>query len=130
VDDGNVDINGVTYAQPLIMPIYNGQLELVQCAVLQDGERVAVIPDGLAKGFACYGDLKKDQPIIITCGLETFFKIAQAGYDVVLVVLPTLCNVKQTTLKTFDFEQIQFVINQLSNAGYSQLYMPVRPEHI
>ena len=52
VDDGNVDINGVTYAQPLIMPIYDGQMELVQCAVMQDGQRVAVMPDGLAKGFA------------------------------------------------------------------------------
>ncbi|WP_349928915.1 DUF927 domain-containing protein [Acinetobacter sp. A1-4-2] len=130
VDQSNVDINGVTYEQPLILPIMNGQLEQIQCAVLQDAQRVQIMLDGLAKGFACYGDLKKDQPIIITYGLEAFFKIAQAGYAVVLVVLPTLCNVKHTTLKPFDFEQIHFVINQLSNAGYSQLYMPVRPEHI
>ncbi len=130
VDQSNVDINGVTYEQPLILPIMNGQLEQIQCAVLQDAQRVQIMPDGLAKGFACYGDLKKDQPIIITYGLEAFFKIAQTGYAVALVLLPTLCNAKQTALKPFDFEQIQFVINQLSKAGYTQLYMPVRPEHI
>ena len=33
VDQSNVDISGVKYECPLIMPIYNGQLELVQCAV-------------------------------------------------------------------------------------------------
>lgn len=130
IDEARIEIEGIEYQDPLILPIVNGQLEQIQCAVLQDAQRVQIIPDGLAKGFACYGDLKKDQPIIITYGLEAFFKIAQTGYAVALVVLPTLCNVKQTTLKPFDFEQIQFVINQLSNAGYSQLYMPVRPEQI
>mgnify|MGYP001562505468 FL=1 len=130
VDDGNVDINGVTYAQPLIMPIYDGQMELVQCAVMQDGQRVAVMPDGLARGFARYGDFDHAQPVIITYSLEAFFKIAQTGYAVALVLLPTLCNKHQTELKPFDFEQIQFVINQLSQAGYKQLYLPVRIEHI
>ena len=130
VDDGNVDINGVTYAQPLIMPIYDGLLELVQCAVMQDGQRVAVIPDGLAKGFARYGDFDHAKPVIITYGLEAFFKVAQTGYAVVLVLLPTLCSNHKTELKPFDFEQIQFVINQLSQAGYKQLYLPVRIEHI
>ncbi|MGN0936275.1 DUF927 domain-containing protein [Acinetobacter amyesii] len=130
VDDGNVDINGVTYAQPLIMPIYDGQMELVQCAVMQDGQRVAVIPDGLAKGFARYGHFDHAQPVIITYSLEAFFKIAQTGYAVVLVLLPTLCNKHQAELKPFDFEQIQFVINQLSQAGYKQLYLPVRIEQM
>ena len=130
IDDGNVDINGVTYAQPLIMPIYDGQMELVQCAVMQDGQRVAVIPDGLAKGFARYGDFDHAQPVIITYGLEAFFKIAQTGYAVVLVLLPTLCSNHKTELKPFDFEQIQFVINQLSQAGYKQLYLPVRIEQM
>lgn len=130
VDQTDVDINGVIYEQRLIMPIVNGLLELVQCAVMQDGQRVSVIPDGLAKGFAKYGDFNHAQPIIITYSLEAFFKIAQTGYAVALVILPTLCNAKQTALKPFDFEQIQFVINQLSKAGYTQLYMPVRPEHI
>ena len=130
VDDGNVDINGVTYAQPLILPIYNGQLELVQCAVLQDGKSVSVMPDGLAKGFARYGDFDHAQPVIITYNLESFFKIAQTGYAVVLVILPTLCSKHKTELKPFDFEQIQFVINQLAKVGYTKLYLPVRPEHI
>ena len=125
VDESNVDINGVTYEQPLIMPVYDGQLELVQCAVLQDGKRVSVMPNGLAKGFAKYGDFHHDKPVIITHSLEAFFKIAQTGYAVVLVLLPTLCSKHQTELKLFDFEQIQFVINQLSKAGYKQLYMPV-----
>lgn len=130
VDDSNVDINGVTYEQPLIMPIYNGQMALVQCAVMQDGKHVSIIPDGLAKGFASYGDFHHDKPVIITYSLEAFFKIAQTGYAVVLVILPTLCSKHKTELKPFDFEQIQFVINQLSHAGYQQLYMPVRPEYI
>lgn len=130
IDDGNVDINGVTYAQPLIMPIYDGQMELVQCAVMQDGQRVAVIPDGLVRGFARYGDFDHAKPVIITYSLEAFFKVAQTGYAVVLVVLPTLCNKRMTALKPFDFEQIQYVINQLSKSGFDRLYMPVRPEHI
>ena len=130
VDDSNVDINGVTYEQPLIMPIVNGQLELVQCAVMQDGKRVSVMPDGLAKGFARYGDFDHAKPVIITCSLESFFKVAQTGYAVALVVLPTLCNANLTELKAFDFEQIQFVINQLSKAGYTKLYLPVRPEQM
>ncbi|WP_180124576.1 DUF927 domain-containing protein [Acinetobacter sp. YH12097] len=130
VDDGNVDINGVTYAQPLIMPIYDGQMELVQCAVMQDGQRVAVMPDGLAKGFARYGDFDHAKPVIITYSLDAFFKVAQTGYAVVLVVLPTLCSSHKTELKPFDFEQIQFVINQLSQAGYKQLYLPVRIEQM
>lgn len=130
IDDGSVDINGVIYTQPLIMPIYDGQMELVQCAVMQDGQRVAVIPDGLARGFARYGDFDHAKPVIITYSLEAFFKVAQTGYAVVLVVLPTLCNKGMTALKPFDFEQIQYVINQLSKSGFDRLYMPVRPEHI
>lgn len=62
----------------------------------QDGDRVQVIPEGLASGFAYYGKLQKDQPILITYLLEAFFKIAQTGYAVVLVLLPTLCHTKQT----------------------------------
>ena len=130
VDDGNVDINSFTYAQPLIMPIYDGQMELVQCAVMQDGQRVAVMPDGLARGFARYGDFDHANPVIITYSLEAFFKVAQTEYAVALVLLPTLCNSTLAVLKPFDFEQIQFVINQLSQAGYKQLYLPVRPEHL
>ena len=130
VDQSNVEISGIQYESPFILPIFNGQLELVQCAVMQDGQRVSVVPDGLAKGFASYGDFHHDKPIIITHNLETFFKIAQTAYAVALVVLPTLCSTHKTELKPFDFEQIQYVINQLSKAGYKQLYLPVRPEHI
>ena len=130
VDQCNVEINGVTYEQPLILPIYNAQLELVQCAVLQDKQRVKIIPDGLAKGFAYYGDLHLNKPVIITHNVEAFFKVAQTGYAVVLVMLPNLTSKNLTKLKAFDFEQIQYVIQQLSNAGYQQLYMPVRPEQI
>lgn len=130
VDQTDVDINGVIYEQPLIMPIVNGQLELIQCAVMQDGQPVSVIPDGLAQGFACYGDIQKDKPVIITHSLESFFKVSQTGYAVALVVLPTLCSRHQAELKAFDFEQIQFVINQLSKAGYKQLYLPVTIEQI
>jgi len=130
VDQGNAEISGIQYQSPIILPIVNGQLELIQCAVLQDKKPVQVIPDGLAKGFAYYGSLQIDQPVIITYSLEAFFKIAQAGCAVALVILPALCNARQAELKPFDFDQIQFAINQLSQAGYRQLYLPVRPEHI
>ena len=97
---------------------------------MQLDQPVQVIPDGLAKGFAYYGELQKDNPVIIARALEEYFKIAQTGYAVVLVVLPSLCKKKQTELKPSDFEQIQYVINQLSQAGYKHLYLPVRPEQI
>ena len=130
VDQTDVDINGVIYEQPLILPIVNGQLELVQCAVMRDNRPVAVIPDGLSKGFAKYGHFDHDKPVIITYNLEAFFKIAQTGYAVALVILPNLCSTHKTELKPFDFEQMHFVIHQLAKAGYQKLYMPVRPEHI
>ena len=130
IDQSHVEINDIQYDSPLILPIVDGQLELVQCAVLQDGQRVSVIPDGLAKGFACYGGFSHTEPVIITYSIEAFFKIAQTGYAVALVILPTLCSANKTELKPFDFEQIQFVIHQLAKAGYQKLYMPVRSEHI
>ncbi|ENV09989.1 hypothetical protein F966_01156 [Acinetobacter higginsii] len=130
VDQYDVDINGVSYDNPLILPIYDGQLNLVQCAVLQDKQQVQALPDGFAKGLAFYGHFDHAEPIIITYNLEAFFKIAQTGYAVALVVLPSVCNAKQVALKPFDFEQMHFVIHQLEKAGYTQLYMPVRPEHI
>ncbi|NCI78936.1 DUF3987 domain-containing protein [Acinetobacter kanungonis] len=130
IDQYNVDINGVSYDNPLILPIYDGQLDLIQCAVLQDKQQTQVIPNGLAKGFAMFGELHQDKPIIITYNLEAFFKIAQTGYAVALVLLPSLCDSHHTELKPFDFEQIAFVIHQLAKAGYTKLYMPVRPEHI
>lgn len=130
VDQCNVDIDGIEYDSPLILPIVNGQLEQIQCAVLQDGQRVQVMPDGLAKGFAMYGDFDHTRPVIITYNLEAFFKVAQTGYAAALVILPTLCNANKTELKPFDFEQIQFVINQLKMSGFVRLYMPVRPEYI
>ena len=130
VDQCNVDINGVSYDNPLILPIYDGQLNLVQCAVLQDGQRVQVMPDGLAQGFARYGHFDHAEPIIVTYNLEAFFKIAQTGYAVALVILPSLCDAQHTEFKPFDFEQMAFGIHQLAKAGYTKLYMPVRPEHI
>lgn len=130
VDEAQIEIEGIEYQDPLILPIVDGQLAQIQCAVLQDGQRVQIMLDGMAKGFAKYGDFHQDKPVIITFGLESFFKVAQTGYAVALVILPTLCSAKKTALKAFDFEQIAFVIHQLANAGYMQLYMPVRPEHI
>lgn len=130
VDQCNVDINGMSYDNPLILPIYDGQLNLVQCAVLQDGQRVQVMPDGLAQGFARYGHFDHTQPVIITYSLESFFKVAHTGYAVALVILPSLCDAQHTEFKPFDFEQMAFVIHQLAKAGYTKLYMPVRPEHI
>lgn len=130
VDQCNIDIE----KQPLILPIVNGELECIQYAVLFDNQTIEITKDGencdtLAKGFACLGTLQKDKPVIITYGLEAFFKVAQTGYAVVLVVMPNLCKTNQIGLKPFDFEQIQFVIHQLENSGYEQLYIPVRAEN-
>ncbi|WP_257229839.1 MULTISPECIES: YfjI family protein [unclassified Acinetobacter] len=130
IDDSNININGVRYDSPIVLPIYNGHLELVQCAVMQDEQKVAVMPDGLAKGFARYGHFDHAKPVIVTYDLEAFFKIAQTGYAVALVLLPTLCSNPKTELKPLDLKQIEFVINQLAQAGYQQLYMPIRPEHL
>lgn len=131
VDQCNIDIE----KQPLILPIVNGELERIQYAVLFDNQTIDITKDGencdaLAKGFAYFGTLQKDKPVIITYGLEAFFKVAQTGYAVILVVMPNLCKTNQTGLKPFDFEQIQFVIHQLENSGYEQLYIPVRAENI
>jgi hypothetical protein len=82
------------------------------------------------QGFARYGHFDHAEPIIITYNLEAFFKIAQTGYAVALVILPSLCDAQHTEFKPFDFEQMAFVIHQLAKAGYTKLYMPVRPEHI
>lgn len=131
VDQDNTEIE----KQPLILPIVNGALENIQYAVLLNDEVIELTVDGencdgIARGFAYFGTLQKDKPVIVTYGLEAFFKVAQTGYAVVLVVMPNLCKAKLRELKPFDFDQIQFVINQLSQSGYEQLYMPVRAEHI
>lgn len=130
IDEMTVTLNGIRYEQPLILPVFNAQLELVQCAVLQDKQPVKVIPEGFNKGFSYYGNIEKNQPIIIAYNLEEFFKISQTGYAVVLVVSPNLCKQPLQQLKAFDFELIKSVVNQLSYVGYTSLYMPVRPEHI
>lgn len=54
----------------------------------------------------------------------------QDTFAVVLVILPHLCSANQSELKAFDYEQIQYVIQQLSKAGHQRLYIPVRHEHI
>lgn len=119
VEQNNVKNSGIEYKSPMILPLVDGQLELVQCAVLQDGQRVSVTPDELAKGFAIYGHFDPAQPVIITYNLEAFFKIAQTSYAVALVLLPTLCSANKIEFKPTDFKQIQFVINQLAQAGYT-----------
>jgi len=35
--------------------------------------------------------------------LEAFFKIAQTGYAVALIILPSLCDAPHTEFKPFDF---------------------------
>ena len=126
--DTNVELNGINYDCPVVLPLVDGQLQVVQCAVLQHAKPVAIVPYGIARGFAYLGELKKDKPIIVTHNLEAFFKVTSSGVPVVLVPLPNLC--RNAVLKPFDFEQIHAVINQLSQAGYNKLYMPVRPENI
>ncbi len=124
VDDSIVTINGVSYDSPIVLPIYNGHLELVQCAVMQDSKTVQSCPMDWLKALQGMVILTMPSLLIVTYNLEAFFKIAQTGYAVALVLLPTLCNSTLPVLKPFDFEQMQFVINQLAQAGYQQLYMP------
>jgi hypothetical protein len=118
VDQCNVDINGVSYDNPLILPIYDGQLNLVQCAVLQDGQRVQVMPDGLAKGFARYGHFDHAEPIIITYNLEAFFKIAQTGYAVALVYYPVYAMLNILSLSHLILSKC-FRNSPLEKAGYT-----------
>lgn len=129
VNPNTVEINEIAYAQPLILPLYNGQLKQVQCAVLCDQKRIEFTEGSIANGFAYFGKLAKDQPIIITYGLEAFFKLAQTSYAVVLVMLPTLCTHPLREHSKTDIQQIQFVVQLLFKSGYEQLYIPLRPEH-
>ncbi len=95
IDESKVKINGIQYENPLIFPLYDKHLKTIQCAVLQDEKPVQIIPDGHSKGFAYYGDLKKDKPVIIARALEEFFKLAQTGYAVVLVEIGEIANPKE-----------------------------------
>ena len=130
IDESGGEVGGIKYNSPIVLPIYNGQLELIQCALLEDQKPISILNDGKAKGFAYFGDMQQDKPVIITYNLESYFKVAACGFSVALVVLNHLCTTHQKTINKHDIEQIQYVINQLSRAGYTQLYMPVRPEHI
>lgn len=123
-------LGGVDYNHPLILPIYNSDQELIQCAILEDKKPLQCFPGYKAKGFSYYGELSKDKPIIITYDLQAFFKIAQTGYAVILVALPHICKKKKIELKSSDVEQIKLVIQQLELAGYEHLYMPVRADWI
>lgn len=59
IDNTVVDIEGVKYESPMVLPIYNGQLKLIQCALLQQEKHIQIMPDGFTRGFAYYGELKK-----------------------------------------------------------------------
>jgi len=130
IDSISMKIEDVDYDQPLILPLYNGRLELVQSALLQDQLPVKFAPQGNLSGFTYLGNIERNKPLIITNNLEAFFKIAQTTYPVVLVVSTDLCRKKEVTLKKTDYIQIQGVIQQLSQSGFQYLYMPVRPEYI
>lgn len=130
IDSISMKIEDVDYGQPLILPLYNGRLELVQSALLQDQLPVKFAPQGNLRGFTYLGNIEHDKPLIITNNLEAFFKIAQTTYPVVLFVSTDLCRKKEVTLKKNDYIQIQGVIQQLSQSGFQYLYMPVRPEYI
>lgn len=130
IDSISMKIEDVDYGQPLILPLYNGRLELVQSALLQDQLPVKFAPQGNLRGFTYLGNIERNKPLIITNNLEAFFKIAQTTYPVVLVVSTDLCRKKEVTLKKTDYIQIQGVIQQLSQSGFQYLYMPVRPEYI
>ena len=129
VDNTVVDIDGVKYDSPMILPIYNGQLKLIQCAVLQQDRRVQIMPDGFSRGFAYFGELKKDKPVIICYELNAFFKLAQTNFATVLAVLPEMCKTTNTPLKQAEANTIEAVIKQLWSAGYKQLYIPTRPQN-
>ena len=129
VDESIIDIGGMKYENPMILPIYNGQFKLIQCAVLQQEKHIQIMPDGFARGFAYFGEVKKEKPIIVCYELQTFFKLAQTYYATVLVVLPDLCKVISPNLKQADVSTIEAVIKQLWNAGYKQLYIPTRPQN-
>lgn len=135
-DQAKVTIEDIVFQCPMILPIYNPQLEMIQCAVMQNKLIVKIVPENKAKGFSYLGSLNPEKPIFITYDLESFFKIAasieqsisDSSYSVVLVILPNLCKSYHFEPSAYDFKQILHTIHQLSNAGYTQLYVPVRPE--
>ena len=130
IDDHNVNVEYLKYEKPLVLPLYNAELELIQCAVLELDKPISIVADGIAKGFAYFGEMQKDKPVILTYSLEAFFKIAQTDYSVVLIILPQMCNQLTRKLKESDFKKIHFVVKQLEKAGFRHLYMPIRHDYI
>ena len=112
----------------VLLPIYDEYQNLCQWMILEDGKNLQLKPDGCMNGFALYGDLNKERPIIVTYTLEAFFKVAQTKFTVVLVV-PASIQTKSTKLKTYQLEGIQNVIYQLYRTGFKNLYLPIPPEN-
>ena len=129
VDDSTVEINGITYARPLLIPMVDEHLEIIQCAVAQDQQLIQVIPGGYAKGFAYHGEMVKDKPIILTDSIEVFYRLTHTTYSVVLVITPNMCKNDNTKRNNRNVKQIERAVNQLTSAGYSKIYFPIRPEH-
>lgn len=122
------DPSEISENSPIILPIFNIYSELLQCVKLQKGKQIDLSPEGYINGFAYSGKLEKDQPVVITYCFETFFKISQTSFTVVLVI-PQSFNTDVRDLKKYEIEKIDNVIGQLTQAGYKKLYLPVRPEY-
>lgn len=129
IDNGSFILNQITFDNALILPIYNGQLELIQCAISQN-KTFKIFPEPNVKGFTYLGDLQKNKPVIITYDLEAFFKVASCGFAVVLAPPTKLQTNCHNTIDNINFDRIQNIANQLVNAGYQQLYLPCRANHI
>ena len=129
VDESTVEINDITYTRPLLIPMFDEHLGIIQCAVAQDQQLIQFIPGGYAKGFASHGEMLKDKPIILTDSIEVFFRLTHTAYSVVLVVTPNMCKNDNSKGNKRNVKQIELVINQLTRAGYSKIYFPIRPEH-
>jgi hypothetical protein len=82
------------------------------------------MPDGLARGFARYGDFDHAQPVIITYSLEAFFKIAQTGYAVYwCYCLPYAANIKQNSSRLILNKYSSLLISYHRQAISSFIYL-------
>lgn len=135
-DQNNVEIGQDKFINPLVLPMYDTQLNLVQCAILQVQQPIKFIPNSFSQGFSYCGKLDPHKPIFITYNMMTYTAIAKSinntnsDYAVVLAILPTLCRTPKQCLDNIDYKQVIDVIKQLEKTGYKQIYIPVRPEHM
>lgn len=112
----------------IVLPLYSPRLQLIQCLKLSVEGGVEYSSSDVMEGFAYYGELSKNLPIIISFDIETFFSIARTGYTVILFGINNTLQ-QSTSYKKYQTERLKSLIEELEYIGYKQLFLPIRPEH-